>query len=292
MWAKKNFILSAGWGLIKADFLAPDYDITFSSQADAWKRRNKRDVFRDFAQMTQAELSVSEPIYFFGGKDYLPLYYKLTRTLAARKVIYFVAATSRGSNLLYKRYHPGERTGITGVPEISLQGRLINERSTALPQHSRRARSRVRLMPEPLGHSMEWALGHMKTLYVGDARDIVARICTNHGAGNVEASALRCYVAQAMGLGFTRTRRPSGSTRLRIKLADPRMGERAISAFIRSGWWRLALCESYEEARALQWLHQGAETSMEHGPPSPGSRFRATLPGPSEATCNLSALAV
>src|SRR5262245_3162494 len=94
----------------------------------------------------------------------------------------------------------------------------------------------------------------MKTLYVGDARDIVARICTNHGAGNVEASAPRCYVAQAMGLGFTRTRRPSGSMRLRIKLADPRIGERAISAFIRSGWWRLALCESYEEARALQWL--------------------------------------
>jgi hypothetical protein len=94
----------------------------------------------------------------------------------------------------------------------------------------------------------------MKTLYVGDARDIVARICTNHGAGNVEGSALRRYVAHAMGLGLTRTRRPSGSTRVRIRLPDPRVGERAVSAYIRSGWWRLALCESYEEAKALQWL--------------------------------------
>lgn len=44
------FILSAGWGLIRSDFLLPDYDITFSSQAEPWKRRMKRDRFSDFAQ--------------------------------------------------------------------------------------------------------------------------------------------------------------------------------------------------------------------------------------------------
>jgi len=102
------FILSAGWGLIKADFLVPDYDITFSSQADSWKRRNSRDVFHDFAQMTQAELSVGEPIYFFGGKDYLPLYYKLVRTLAARKVIYFASGhILREEAFIYIQYQTG-----------------------------------------------------------------------------------------------------------------------------------------------------------------------------------------
>ena len=33
------YILSAGWGLISASFLTPDYDITFSSSADGYKRR-------------------------------------------------------------------------------------------------------------------------------------------------------------------------------------------------------------------------------------------------------------
>src|SRR5262245_50043580 len=39
------YILSAGWGLVRSDFLLPDYDITFSSQAEPWKRRTKRDAF-------------------------------------------------------------------------------------------------------------------------------------------------------------------------------------------------------------------------------------------------------
>src|SRR3954468_15411313 len=33
------YILSAGWGLISASFLTPEYDITFSSSADGYKRR-------------------------------------------------------------------------------------------------------------------------------------------------------------------------------------------------------------------------------------------------------------
>jgi hypothetical protein len=86
------FILSAGWGLIKAGFLVPDYDITFSSQAEPWKRRTRSDKFLDFAQLTQADLRVGDQIYFFDGKDYLPLYYRLTRTLVARRVVYFASA--------------------------------------------------------------------------------------------------------------------------------------------------------------------------------------------------------
>lgn len=82
------FILSAGWGLIKGEFLLPDYDITFSQQAERWKRRTKRYEFCDFAQLTQTDVSADEQVYFFGGNNYLPLFYRLTQTLVARKVIY------------------------------------------------------------------------------------------------------------------------------------------------------------------------------------------------------------
>ena len=89
------FILSAGWGLISADFLLPDYDITFSSQSEPWKRRTSRDRFADFVQLTQADIVDDESVYFFGGKDYLPLYRHLTHTLVARKVIYFASQNIR-----------------------------------------------------------------------------------------------------------------------------------------------------------------------------------------------------
>jgi hypothetical protein len=40
---RNAYILSAGWGLIRADFLTPSYDITFSPEADACKRRRETD---------------------------------------------------------------------------------------------------------------------------------------------------------------------------------------------------------------------------------------------------------
>ena len=42
--AENVFILSAGWGLLSADFLTPNYDITFSATAERYKRRRVRDV--------------------------------------------------------------------------------------------------------------------------------------------------------------------------------------------------------------------------------------------------------
>jgi hypothetical protein len=36
------YVLSASWGLIRADFLTPYYDITFSSSADAYKIKGYR----------------------------------------------------------------------------------------------------------------------------------------------------------------------------------------------------------------------------------------------------------
>ena len=64
-----TYILSAGWDLIAGSFLTPDYDITFSQSADGYKRRRPCDLYRDLCMLS---LDTWEPIYFFGGKDYVP----------------------------------------------------------------------------------------------------------------------------------------------------------------------------------------------------------------------------
>lgn len=91
-------------------------------------------------------------------------------------------------------------------------------------------------------------------IYVGDAKDVVKRILTNHCSGNIEGSALRRHISEAKGYRIKLTRRPSGSTRVRIDLPNPSDGEGEVSAYIRSGEWRFVLCDSYTEANDFQWF--------------------------------------
>ena len=88
---KENvFILSAGWGLLRSSFLTPNYDITFSRKAKAFKRRRHADSYRDFCQIEDDD---GEPIIFLGGKDYLPLFCTLTSPVRAERIVYFNAGT-------------------------------------------------------------------------------------------------------------------------------------------------------------------------------------------------------
>ena len=83
------FILSAGWGLIAADFLTPDYDITFSSNAkgsDAYKRRRRNDVFMDLSMLPADRTG---PVVFLGGKDYVPLFCRLTEGAKSERIIFY-----------------------------------------------------------------------------------------------------------------------------------------------------------------------------------------------------------
>src|SRR5271168_989823 len=45
------YILSAGWGLVHARYLLPNYDVTFSNQADPIAIRRKVDPFHDAGQI-------------------------------------------------------------------------------------------------------------------------------------------------------------------------------------------------------------------------------------------------
>ena len=89
--ASKVYILSAGWGLIGASFLTPDYDITFSPRAKQeapWKYRRKGDPYEDLCHVPADTV---EPVVFFGGKDYLPLFCQLTEGVRARRTIFYRA---------------------------------------------------------------------------------------------------------------------------------------------------------------------------------------------------------
>lgn len=85
----KLYILSAGWGLISAGFLTPYYDITFSSSAEAYKRRRKADLYGDLCMLPTP---TDEPIVFFGGKDYVPLFCKLTDCTSGKRTVFYNSA--------------------------------------------------------------------------------------------------------------------------------------------------------------------------------------------------------
>lgn len=67
------YILSAGWGLIRSDFLTPYYDITFGNapNVEPFKRRKKADRYKDSGILPN---STDEEILFFGGRDHVPLF--------------------------------------------------------------------------------------------------------------------------------------------------------------------------------------------------------------------------
>jgi len=93
----------------------------------------------------------------------------------------------------------------------------------------------------------------MKAIYVGDAKDVIKRIRTNHCNGNIEASALRKHIAKEKGYPIKTTPRSSGSLRVRLDIPDPHAGEQDITAYMKEGVWMFIFCNSYEEAHDFQW---------------------------------------
>lgn len=102
------YILSAGWGLIAADFLTPYYDITYSQSAPSYKRRRKTDRYHDFRMSSD---NTEEEIIFFGGKDYLPLFCALTDEVRGRKTIFYNSANApKIPGYTLKRFETTTRT--------------------------------------------------------------------------------------------------------------------------------------------------------------------------------------
>ena len=105
---RNTYILSAGWGLLTAEFLTPDYDITFSPSADAYKRRRNKDWYDDLRMLPA---STAEPVVFFGGKDYVPLFCSLTERVKGQRVIFYNSANAPDApGCRPKRFYTTTRT--------------------------------------------------------------------------------------------------------------------------------------------------------------------------------------
>jgi hypothetical protein len=102
------YILSAGWGLIRSDFLTPYYDITFSQSADPYMRRRRTDRYDDFRMIPDG---VKDEILFIGGKDYLPLFCQLTNKAEGKRVVFFNSANvPRLEGCVFKRFETRTQT--------------------------------------------------------------------------------------------------------------------------------------------------------------------------------------
>ncbi|WP_212635146.1 hypothetical protein [Aliiruegeria lutimaris] len=102
------YILSAGWGLIAADFLTPKYDITFSAQADAYKRRRKKDQYHD---LNMLPVETDEPVVFFVSKEYIPLACSLTKDLRTDRHIFFSSKVAPNApGCILRKYETRTRT--------------------------------------------------------------------------------------------------------------------------------------------------------------------------------------
>jgi hypothetical protein len=86
------FILSAAWGLVRADYLLPYYDLTFgyTKPADRYKHRMPWEQYTDFCQLHHGEAG---PLVYFGGTSYLPLFERLTNHIRCNKIIFFASAS-------------------------------------------------------------------------------------------------------------------------------------------------------------------------------------------------------
>lgn len=102
------YILSAGWGLIRASFLTSKYDITFSGQADAYKRRGKRQ-YRQYCDFNHLESAIDEDLLFLGGKDYLPLLCYLTRCYQGRRIVYYLGNKPNCDDVKFVPYETSTR---------------------------------------------------------------------------------------------------------------------------------------------------------------------------------------
>ncbi len=82
----RTYILSAGWGIVRADFLLPMYDITFSSRVgEKYKKRKSSDVWLDFNHLGN---ECEDTLCLFGTANYIDLFLDLTSQYKGKRIVY------------------------------------------------------------------------------------------------------------------------------------------------------------------------------------------------------------
>ena len=94
--------------MIRADFLTPRYDITFSAKAKRYKRRLKKDRFRDLRMLPE---DAAEPIVFLVTKAYVGLACELTKGAKSKRHLFYNSKyTPRAPGCILKRCVTNQRT--------------------------------------------------------------------------------------------------------------------------------------------------------------------------------------
>ena len=104
------FILSAGWGLVSADFRLPQYDITFKKLKgnDAHKTRGKKDAYQDYIHLAKQG---EDLVAFVGVKDYLDFFVSMTRGRKSRRIVFYNSGTTpKVEGCEVRRYKTQQRT--------------------------------------------------------------------------------------------------------------------------------------------------------------------------------------
>ena len=85
------YILSAGWGMIAANFLTLRYDITFKLiKGQKYTRRLKSDQYNDLRMLPE---DTHEPVVFFISKGYVRLACELTEGVKGPRYLFYNSKT-------------------------------------------------------------------------------------------------------------------------------------------------------------------------------------------------------
>jgi len=101
---ERLYVLSPAWGLVRADYRLPNYEVSFSHGAHVpvHARRAEAQTWQDFNTI---EAGAGDEIVFIGSKDYLAAFDALTRNSPAQRLAYRSSGTGKGSpGLKFRRY--------------------------------------------------------------------------------------------------------------------------------------------------------------------------------------------
>ncbi|MFZ1662881.1 MAG: hypothetical protein WAT77_13060 [Paracoccaceae bacterium] len=104
------YILSAGWGLVRSDYLLPNYDVSFSAAPGVppHARRRPSDEWRDFNML---DPMTTAPVIFIGGQTYFRPFANLTRNYQGMRTAYYnVAQMPMLSGIEWRRFDTSART--------------------------------------------------------------------------------------------------------------------------------------------------------------------------------------
>jgi hypothetical protein len=111
------YIFSAGWGIVRADYKLPKYNITFSKSQSVptYAKRNKEDVFHDFNHLEGIDRD--EEIILIAGKDYVLPFCQLTCSFPNKKIVIYTSKDLlknnpyiKDDNFQFRHYQTTTRT--------------------------------------------------------------------------------------------------------------------------------------------------------------------------------------